>query len=50
MAESKRATLARCKINNAPVTVVCNKQVELVVVNDQLVPDNKDVDAGVFSR
>jgi hypothetical protein len=45
-----KGTVTKIKVNNGKADTTVSKVVELVVKNDQLVPDTKDVDAGVNTR
>lgn len=47
MAQGKTGTLSKQKQDNKTIVTV-NKTVELVVVDNQLVPDIRDVDPGVI--
>jgi hypothetical protein len=49
MAESKRSTATQTKVNNSCVTsTIAAKDIELVVVNSQLVPDFRVANPGVI--
>ena len=49
MATSKKAVVTAVKVNNKPHPAPPTKVVELIVKDGQLVPDERDLDAGVFS-
>lgn len=46
MAQTKKGTITKVRVNNKTDTVV-NKVVELMVVDNQLVPDTRDTNPGV---
>lgn len=50
MAKGKTVTITAVRVNNAKASTVVSKDVELIVKNDQLVPDEKETDPGINSR
>ncbi len=49
MALGKKETIINVKVDNKTNTVV-SRSVEQVVVNNQLVPDHRDIDPGVIDK
>lgn len=49
MARGNQRTITTVKLNNSKADTALTKIIELVVVNDQLVPEKKDTEIHVYS-
>ncbi len=49
MARTKTGTITRVFVNNSPTPTTVTKTVELVVVDNKLVPDFREANPGVFN-
>ncbi len=50
MAQSKSGTITKVKLNNSKDETTVTKTVELVVVDNKLVPDFREANPGVLVR
>lgn len=50
MAKEKTTTVTQVIVNNAKASTTVNKTVELVVVDNQLVPDIRELNPGVINK
>ena len=50
MSKDKQQTVTQVTYNNAKAPTTVTKVVELVVINNRLVPDDQDINPGVVIR